>query len=162
MGDFSTASHVTSISILRWCGANASSRGPPPLFSSTASLTDSPSIRRDGRRPTELLHDVQPEDLLKFGLIPEFIGRLPVIATLHEAVVRALAAPEVRDKLVAQGAEPEAFWLNEGLSQLAEELGLLPLQAHGHLELGGLLKVLERDVAPTAACALTAHGRRQA
>src|SRR5437016_4404014 len=39
---------------------------------------------RDGRRPTELLHDVQPEDLLKFGLIPEFIGRLPVIATLDE------------------------------------------------------------------------------
>src|SRR6478672_5354600 len=39
---------------------------------------------RDGRRATELLHDVQTEDLLKFGLIPEFIGRLPVIATLEE------------------------------------------------------------------------------
>ena len=32
----------------------------------------------------ELLREVQPEDLLKFGLIPEFVGRLPVIATLHE------------------------------------------------------------------------------
>src|SRR3954449_2545922 len=32
----------------------------------------------------QLLSNVQPEDLLKFGLIPEFIGRLPVIATLHE------------------------------------------------------------------------------
>src|SRR5690606_15843564 len=31
----------------------------------------------------ELLEQVQPEELLKFGLIPEFIGRLPVIATLH-------------------------------------------------------------------------------
>ncbi len=32
----------------------------------------------------QVLQHVQPEDLLKFGLIPEFIGRLPVIATLHE------------------------------------------------------------------------------
>ncbi|MBM4261348.1 MAG: ATP-dependent Clp protease ATP-binding subunit ClpX [Deltaproteobacteria bacterium] len=52
----------------------------------------------DGRRPTELLHDVQPEDLLKFGLIPEFIGRLPVIATLDEldesALVRILKEPK--------------------------------------------------------------------
>jgi ATP-dependent Clp protease ATP-binding subunit ClpX len=38
----------------------------------------------------ELLSNVQPEDLLKFGLIPEFIGRLPVIATLHELTEDAL------------------------------------------------------------------------
>ena len=38
----------------------------------------------------ELLREVQPEDLLKFGLIPEFIGRLPVIATLHELSIDAL------------------------------------------------------------------------
>src|SRR5437879_6443719 len=38
----------------------------------------------------ELLERVQPEDLLKFGLIPEFIGRLPVIATLHELTEDAL------------------------------------------------------------------------
>jgi ATP-dependent Clp protease ATP-binding subunit ClpX len=38
----------------------------------------------------ELLSNVQPEDLLKFGLIPEFIGRLPVIATLHELNEEAL------------------------------------------------------------------------
>ncbi len=38
----------------------------------------------------ELLSHVQPEDLLKFGLIPEFIGRLPVIATLHELTEDAL------------------------------------------------------------------------
>ena len=45
----------------------------------------------------ELLEQVQPEDLLKFGLIPEFIGRLPVIATLHEldegALVDILTKP---------------------------------------------------------------------
>ncbi len=47
---------------------------------------------------TELLHEVQTEDLLKFGLIPEFVGRLPVIATLEEldeqALVRILTEPK--------------------------------------------------------------------
>ncbi|MEE8077072.1 MAG: ATP-dependent Clp protease ATP-binding subunit ClpX [Candidatus Binatia bacterium] len=53
---------------------------------------------KDGRRNSELLHEIQPEDLLKFGLIPEFIGRLPVIATLDEleegALVRILKEPK--------------------------------------------------------------------
>jgi ATP-dependent Clp protease ATP-binding subunit ClpX len=52
---------------------------------------------KNGRRSADLLHDVQTEDLLKFGLIPEFIGRLPVIATLEEldetALVRILKEP---------------------------------------------------------------------
>jgi ATP-dependent Clp protease ATP-binding subunit ClpX len=47
---------------------------------------------------SELLHQVMPEDLLKFGLIPEFIGRLPVVATLkaldEEALVKILAEPK--------------------------------------------------------------------
>ena len=38
----------------------------------------------------DLLSKVQPEDLLKFGLIPEFIGRLPIVATLHELNEEAL------------------------------------------------------------------------
>jgi ATP-dependent Clp protease ATP-binding subunit ClpX len=38
----------------------------------------------DERRQGEILREVEPEDLLKFGLIPEFIGRLPVIATLED------------------------------------------------------------------------------
>jgi len=38
----------------------------------------------------EVLREVQPEDLLRFGLIPEFIGRLPVIATLDELNIEAL------------------------------------------------------------------------
>lgn len=48
-------------------------------------------IRSHQERETgELLREVQPEDLLKFGLIPEFIGRLPVIATLDELNIDAL------------------------------------------------------------------------
>jgi ATP-dependent Clp protease ATP-binding subunit ClpX len=42
------------------------------------------------RRIGDLLATVEPEDLLKFGLIPEFIGRLPVIATLHDLDEQAL------------------------------------------------------------------------
>jgi len=42
------------------------------------------------RNMGELLREVQPEDLLRFGLIPEFIGRLPVIATLDELSMDAL------------------------------------------------------------------------
>jgi len=44
----------------------------------------------DDRQTGEILHDVEPEDLLKFGLIPEFIGRLPVIATLEDLDEKAL------------------------------------------------------------------------
>ena len=47
---------------------------------------------------TELLHELIPEDLVKYGLIPEFVGRLPVIATLEEldedALVTILTEPK--------------------------------------------------------------------
>ncbi len=46
----------------------------------------------------DLLAEVQPEDLIKFGLIPEFIGRLPVIATLHELTPEALVEILVEPK----------------------------------------------------------------
>ena len=45
---------------------------------------------KNERKIGELLAQVQPEDLLKFGLIPEFIGRLPMLATLHELNEEAL------------------------------------------------------------------------
>ena len=54
--------------------------------------------RREERRVGDLLVMIQPEDLLKYGLIPEFVGRLPVIATLHDldeaALVRILREPK--------------------------------------------------------------------
>ncbi|WP_417308958.1 ATP-dependent Clp protease ATP-binding subunit ClpX [Devosia sp.] len=50
------------------------------------------------RRVGDLLKDVQPEDLVKFGLIPEFIGRLPVLATLEDldeaALIQILTEPK--------------------------------------------------------------------
>ena len=51
----------------------------------------------DERRTGAILHEVEPEDLLKFGLIPEFIGRLPVVATLEDldeaALIEILTKP---------------------------------------------------------------------
>jgi ATP-dependent Clp protease ATP-binding subunit ClpX len=44
----------------------------------------------DDRRTGEILKEIEPEDLLKFGLIPEFVGRLPVVATLEDLDEKAL------------------------------------------------------------------------
>ncbi|MCI7737605.1 MAG: ATP-dependent Clp protease ATP-binding subunit ClpX [Clostridiales bacterium] len=59
---------------------------------------------REKRNVGEVLADIRPEDLLKFGLIPEFVGRLPIIVTLdnldEDALVRILTEP--RNALVRQ------------------------------------------------------------
>jgi ATP-dependent Clp protease ATP-binding subunit ClpX len=53
---------------------------------------------KDLRKAGETLREVEPEDLIKFGLIPEFVGRLPVVATLEEldesALVKILTEPK--------------------------------------------------------------------
>ncbi len=63
---------------------------------------------RADRKLGEVLRDVEPEDLLKFGMIPEFVGRLPVVATLDEldedALIEILTEPQER----ADQAVPEA------------------------------------------------------
>jgi ATP-dependent Clp protease ATP-binding subunit ClpX len=52
----------------------------------------------DERRTGEMLREVEPEDLLKFGMIPEFVGRLPVVATLEDldegALIQVLTEPK--------------------------------------------------------------------
>ena len=52
----------------------------------------------DDRNTGDILRDVEPEDLLKFGLIPEFVGRLPVLATLDDldknSLIEILTAPK--------------------------------------------------------------------
>ena len=56
------------------------------------------SSKDDSKRSSELLQQVEPEDLIKFGLIPELIGRLPVLAALTEldedALVQILTEPK--------------------------------------------------------------------
>jgi ATP-dependent Clp protease ATP-binding subunit ClpX len=48
---------------------------------------------KDERRNVgEILADVEPEDLIRYGLIPEFVGRLPIIATLEELDIKALVS----------------------------------------------------------------------
>ncbi|MDH3740589.1 MAG: ATP-dependent Clp protease ATP-binding subunit ClpX [Rhizobiales bacterium] len=58
----------------------------------------------DDRKTGELLRELEPEDLLKFGLIPEFVGRLPVIATLEDLDAQALMQilTEPKNALVKQ------------------------------------------------------------
>ncbi len=56
-------------------------------------------VSRDDRKGVgEVLRGVEPEDLIKFGLIPEFVGRLPVVATLEEldesALIQILTEPK--------------------------------------------------------------------
>lgn len=71
----------------------------------------------------ELLSQVMPEDLLKYGLIPEFIGRLPVVATLdsldEEALVQILTEP--KNALTKQYAK---FFEYDGVELIFEEPAL--------------------------------------
>ena len=58
----------------------------------------------ENRKFSDLLSDVEPEDLLKYGLIPEFIGRLPILASLDDldekALIEILTIP--RNALIKQ------------------------------------------------------------
>ena len=60
--------------------------------------------KEDKRSVGEILSNVEPEDLIRYGLIPEFVGRLPVVATLEEldedALVKILTEP--RNALIKQ------------------------------------------------------------
>jgi ATP-dependent Clp protease ATP-binding subunit ClpX len=80
------------------------------------------------RNVGEILADVEPEDLIKYGLIPEFVGRLPVIATLEELDVDALVSILVDPKnaLTKQYAKlfemegVEIDFREDGLRSIAE------------------------------------------
>jgi ATP-dependent Clp protease ATP-binding subunit ClpX len=79
-------------------------------------------------RPKNLLQSLLPEDLLKFGLIPEFIGRLPVIATLdpldEEALVRILGEP--KNAILKQYAK---FFDMDGVELIVEPAALHEIAA---------------------------------
>jgi ATP-dependent Clp protease ATP-binding subunit ClpX len=76
----------------------------------------------------EVLRDLEPEDLVRYGLIPEFVGRLPVIATLEELDVQALVQilTEPRNSLTKQYSKllemegVEVDFRDDGLRAIAE------------------------------------------
>jgi ATP-dependent Clp protease ATP-binding subunit ClpX len=83
----------------------------------------------DKRRVGELLQKAEPEDLLKFGLIPEFVGRLPVIATLNDLDIEALVKilKEPKNALIKQYArlfeleDVELTFTDEALEAIAQK-----------------------------------------
>jgi ATP-dependent Clp protease ATP-binding subunit ClpX len=85
---------------------------------------------KDERRNVgELLFDLEPEDLVQYGLIPEFVGRLPVIATLEELDVEALVQilTEPKNALTKQYSKlfemegVEVDFREDGLRAIAEK-----------------------------------------
>lgn len=107
--------------------------------------------KEDARAIGEVLRDVEPEDLIKFGLIPEFVGRLPVIATLEsldeDALMTILVEP--RNALTKQFAKlfemegvelefrPEALRLisKKALERKTGARGLRSIIEHALLEI---------------------------
>ncbi|MGI9241442.1 MAG: ATP-dependent Clp protease ATP-binding subunit ClpX [Verrucomicrobiales bacterium] len=97
--------------------------------SKTLGFGSSHSASRDGVEDKVNLQDVEPEDLLSFGLIPEFIGRLPVISSLSELTVDDLVKilTEPKNAMVKQYSKLlalEGVELNitkDALQALAEE-----------------------------------------
>jgi ATP-dependent Clp protease ATP-binding subunit ClpX len=80
--------------------------------------------KREERKLGEVLMQVQPEDLIRFGMIPEFVGRLPVVATLHELTEEELVKImlEPKNALVKQyqklfGMENVTLRFTEGALQ---------------------------------------------
>lgn len=114
---------VDSTNILFICGGAFTGlekiigeRGKSTSIGFGADVT-SPEDRRTG----DILRQIEPEDLLKFGLIPEFVGRVPVLATLEdldeEALVRILKEP--KNALIKQ--YQRLFEMEDTKLTLAEE-----------------------------------------
>jgi ATP-dependent Clp protease ATP-binding subunit ClpX len=107
---------------------------------------------RDNRKDiTKVLRAVQPEDLIKYGLIPEFVGRLPVVATLEEldevALIQILTEP--KNALLKQYQKMFAM---EGVELEVRETALKAV-AHKALErktgARGLRSILEQTLLDT-------------
>ncbi|MDR0340420.1 MAG: ATP-dependent Clp protease ATP-binding subunit ClpX [Puniceicoccales bacterium] len=107
-------------------------------------------IGQAGRNEAELLAQVQPEDLVQFGLIPEFVGRLPVVAALQdlgeEDLVHVLTRP--KNALIKQYRRLLAF---EGVKLHVPEEVLRTIARQAILQktgARGLRAVLERTMLP--------------
>lgn len=70
----------------------------------TSSLGFGGEVKSDGESAYEMMEDVKPQDLTKFGLIPEFVGRVPIVVALHplneDALVNILTKP--RNAIIKQ------------------------------------------------------------
>ncbi len=93
----------------------------------------------ESRNVGEVLADVEPEDLVRYGLIPEFVGRLPVIATLEELDAEALVSilTQPRNALTKQYAKlfdmegVEVDFREDGLRAVAEKAMVRKTGARG-------------------------------
>jgi ATP-dependent Clp protease ATP-binding subunit ClpX len=103
------------------------------------------------RSQWELIQEVEPEDLLKYGMIPEFIGRLPVIAPLHElseeALVQILTQP--KNALVKQYQklfEMDGVKLKFGKTALTKVASMAAEQKSGARGLRAILESALLDI----------------
>ncbi|KAH3841585.1 ATP-dependent Clp protease ATP-binding subunit clpX-like, mitochondrial [Dreissena polymorpha] len=87
----------------------------------SASSTDKPSMKEQNEERDRLLQEVQDTDLIAFGLIPEFVGRIPVVVPLHslseDMLVRILTEPQ--NALVKQ--YQQLFSMDECQLEFTEE-----------------------------------------
>ncbi|MDR0632051.1 MAG: ATP-dependent Clp protease ATP-binding subunit ClpX [Holosporaceae bacterium] len=114
--------HVDTTNILFICGGAfagldkiITSRGDKSSIGFEAEIKS-----KDDRAVGELFEKVEPEDLLKYGLIPEFVGRVPVIATLNDLDETALISilTEPKNALVKQY---QKLFSMEGVSLIFED-----------------------------------------
>ena len=75
----------------------------------------------EDRKTGEILKDVEPEDLLKFGLIPEFVGRLPVVATLDDLDEKSLIEILTRPKNALVKQYQRLFEMEDVTLEFAED-----------------------------------------
>src|SRR5438309_507224 len=99
----------------------------------------------------ELLQEIEPEDLLKYGMIPEFIGRLPVIAPLHELSEEALVQilTQHTNALVKQSqklSEMDGVKLKFGKGALTKVANMAALQKSGARGLRAILESALLDI----------------
>jgi len=93
----------------------------------------------------EMISFVQPEDLIKFGLIPEFLGRLPIIATLNELSLDALVKILTKPKNALVKQYQKLFELEDVILRFTEEALLAVAQDANKRKSGarGLRAILE-------------------
>ena len=73
------------------------------------------------RQTGEILREIEPEDLLKFGLIPEFVGRLPVVATLEDLDEKALVDILTKPKNALYKQYQRLFEMEDVRLQITED-----------------------------------------